>query len=864
MFPTGLSSPNPPPPPTQEARPAATDVKTDSGNITSTKKRKINGSEREDTSDTISSSPPKTLNSSSSSSSSSSPTPLHIQKKLRFEDSVDFIGLDVKMAEEAAAAASCSNNKSKAMFLPGGVGHHANGLTKTAGSTTFSNSKPGAAKKLVIKNFREKPKLPENYTQETWQKLKEAVEAIQNSTSIKYNLEELYQAVENLCFHKISAKLYKQLRAVCEDHIKAQIDQFREDALDSVLFLKKIDKCWQDHCRQMIMIRSIFLFLDRTYVLQNSMLPSIWDMGLELFRFYIISDLKVQSKTIDGILLLIERERNGEAIDRSLLRSLLSMLSDLQIYQESFEQRFLEETNRLYAAEGQRLMQEREVPEYLHHVNKRLEEEADRVITYLDQSTQKPLIAAVEKQLLGEHLTATLQKGLTNLLDENRIQDLSLLYQLFSRVRGGVHVLLQHWIEYIKAFGSTIVINPEKDKTMVQELLDFKDKVDLIIDVCFMKNEKFVNAMKEAFETFINKRPNKPAELIAKHVDSKLRAGNKEATDEELEKMLDKIMIIFRFIYGKDVFEAFYKKDLAKRLLVGKSASVDAEKSMLSKLKHECGAAFTSKLEGMFKDMELSKDIMVQFKQYMQCQNIPGNIELTVNILTMGYWPTYVPMEVHLPPEMVRLQEIFKTFYLGKHSGRKLQWQSTLGHCVLKAEFKEGKKELQVSLFQTLVLLMFNEGEEFTLEEIKVATGIEDSELRRTLQSLACGKARVLTKIPKSKDVEDGDKFSCNDDFKHKLFRIKINQIQMKETVEEQASTTERVFQDRQYQIDAAIVRIMKMRKTLTHNLLMSEVYSQLKFPVKPADLKKRIESLIDRDYMERDKENSNQYNYVA
>ncbi|XP_068596334.1 cullin-4B [Brachionichthys hirsutus] len=857
MFPTGLSSPNPPAPPTQEARPAATDVKTDSGNITPPKKRKINGSAREDTSSDA-------ISSSSSSSSSCSPTSLHVQKKLRFEDSVDFFGLDVKMAEEAAAAASCSNNKSKAALLAGGVGPHANGLTKTAGSGTFSNSKPGSAKKLVIKNFKEKPKLPENYTEETWQKLKEAVEAIQNSTSINYNLEELYQAVENLCSHKISAKLYKQLRAVCEDHIKAQIDQFREDALDSVLFLKKIDKCWQDHCRQMIMIRSIFLFLDRTYVLQNSMLPSIWDMGLELFRFYIISDLKVQSKTIDGILLFIEKERHGEAIDRSLLRSLLSMLSDLQIYQDSFEQRFLVETNRLYAAEGQRLMQEREVPEYLHHVNKRLEEEADRVITYLDQSTQKPLIATVEKQLLGEHLTATLQKGLTHLLDENRIQELSLLYQLFSRVRGGVQVLLQHWIEYIKAFGSTIVINPEKDKTMVQELLDFKDKVDHIIDICFMKNEKFVNAMKEAFETFINKRPNKPAELIAKHVDSKLRAGNKEATDEELEKMLDKIMIIFRFIYGKDVFEAFYKKDLAKRLLVGKSASVDAEKSMLSKLKHECGAAFTSKLEGMFKDMELSKDIMVQFKQYMQCQNIPGNIELTVNILTMGYWPTYIPMEVHLPAEMVRLQEIFKTFYLGKHSGRKLQWQSTLGHCVLKAEFKEGRKELQVSLFQTLVLLMFNEGEDFTLEEIKVATGIEDSELRRTLQSLACGKARVLTKIPKSKDVEDGDRFSCNDDFKHKLFRIKINQIQMKETVEEQVSTTERVFQDRQYQIDAAIVRIMKMRKTLSHNLLMSEVYNQLKFPVKPADLKKRIESLIDRDYMERDKENPNQYNYVA
>ncbi|XP_023801743.1 cullin-4A-like, partial [Cyanistes caeruleus] len=111
------------------------------------------------------------------------------------------------------------------------------------------------------------------------------------------------------------------------------------------------------------------------------------------------------------------------------------------------------------------------------------------------------------------------------------------------------------------------------------------------------------------------------------------------------------LFFCFNFLTGKDVFEAFYKKDLAKRLLVGKSASVDAEKSMLSKLKHECGAAFTSKLEGMFKDMELSKDVMVQFKQYMQNQSDPGNIDLTVNILTMGYWPTYTPMEVHLNSE---------------------------------------------------------------------------------------------------------------------------------------------------------------------------------------------------------------------
>ncbi|NWS37964.1 CUL4A protein, partial [Probosciger aterrimus] len=885
MFPTGFSSPNPPAA-AQEVRPA-TDGNTSSSS--SCKKRKLNNSsnsnsEREefDSISSCASSPSKNTSSSSSSiistsscsSSGVASSNHHLQKKLRFEDSVDFVGLDVKMAEESSSSSSPAASsqqqhqqqlKNKSLLISSvAVGHHANGLTKAASSTvsSFANSKPGSAKKLVIKNFKDKPKLPENYTDETWQKLKEAVEAIQNSTSIKYNLEELYQAVENLCSYKISANLYKQLRQICEDHIKAQIHQFREYPF--VLFLKKIDKCWQDHCRQMIMIRSIFLFLDRTYVLQNSMLPSICD-GQRKLSNSLTMELgpRVTSFSCQGCCSFCFHHPANHLRNKDT-EKLASQQTEKEIAYWGGKR-----MNMCIISLGPwaQIIRALPVTSVVNKISKKgfkTVSNGKRKNNSKHSFFRKPLIATVEKQLLGEHLTAILQKGLNHLLDENRIQDLSLLYQLFSRVRGGVQVLLQHWIEYIKAFGSTIVINPEKDKTMVQELLDFKDKVDHIIDVCFLKNEKFVNAMKEAFETFINKRPNKPAELIAKYVDSKLRAGNKEATDEELEKMLDKIMIIFRFIYGKDVFEAFYKKDLAKRLLVGKSASVDAEKSMLSKLKHECGAAFTSKLEGMFKDMELSKDIMIQFKQYMQNQNVPGNIELTVNILTMGYWPTYVPMEVHLPPEMVKLQEIFKTFYLGKHSGRKLQWQSTLGHCVLKAEFKEGKKELQVSLFQTLVLLMFNEGEEFSLEEIKQATGIEDGELRRTLQSLACGKARVLTKSPKGKDVEDGDKFTCNDDFRHKLFRIKINQIQMKETVEEQASTTERVFQDRQYQIDAAIVRIMKMRKTLSHNLLVSEVYNQLKFPVKPADLKKRIESLIDRDYMERDKENPNQYNYIA
>ena len=142
----------------------------------------------------------------------------------------------------------------------------ANGLSRY--SNHLGNNKPAVAKKLVIKNFKEKPKLPDNYQEVTWKKLEEAVAAIHNSTAIQYSLEELYQAVENMCSHKMSITLYENLKTQCEAHVKTKLARFTGDMTESVLFLKDIDQCWQSHCRQMIMIRSIFLFLDRTYVLQ--------------------------------------------------------------------------------------------------------------------------------------------------------------------------------------------------------------------------------------------------------------------------------------------------------------------------------------------------------------------------------------------------------------------------------------------------------------------------------------------------------------------------------------------------------------------------------------------------------------------
>ncbi|KAJ8947722.1 hypothetical protein NQ318_017983 [Aromia moschata] len=314
----------------------------------------------------------------------------------------------------------------------------------------------------------------------------------------------------------------------------------------------------------------------------------------------------------------------------------------------------------------------------------------------------------------------------------------------------------------------------------------------------------------------------------------------------------DELGILYNLV-KKDISKAktslrhFTKKDLAKRLLLGKSTSQDAEDSMIGKLKAECGAAFTSKIEGMFKDINISKGMNIAFKQHLSHLTSTSLTDLSINVLTSSFWPNYPTYDVNLPAELINYQITFQKFYVANHSGRKLVWQPNLGHCIVKAVFENGNKELQVSLFQTIVLLLFNNSNQLSFSEIHELTNIECEELKRTLISLACGKSRVLIRQPKEKEVEQDDVFCFNSKFSDKLFRVKINQIQLKESVEEEQATEKSVI-----------------KKKVNHNELISELFNALDIPVKPYDLKKRIELLIEREYLERDKDDPSNYTYIA
>ena len=125
----------------------------------------------------------------------------------------------------------------------------------------------------------------------------------------------------------------------------------------------------------------------------------------------------------------------------------------------------------------------------------------------------------------------------------------------------------------------------------------------------------------------------------------------------------------------------------------------------------------------------------------------------------------------------------------------------------------------------------------------------------------------VLKKEPMSKDVAEGDTFAFNAAFTSRLVRVKVGTVSAgRETEPENADTRHRVEEDRKPQVEAAIVRVMKARRVLDHNGIVAEVTRQLssRFVPAPALVKKRIESLIDREFLERDPVDRKLYRYLA
>jgi cullin 1 len=212
-----------------------------------------------------------------------------------------------------------------------------------------------------------------------------------------------------------------------------------------------------------------------------------------------------------------------------------------------------------------------------------------------------------------------------------------------------------------------------------------------------------------------------------------------------------------------------------------------------------------------------------------------------------------------------------------KTTHRKLTWIHSLGNVNMKGIFNKKPYDLMITTLQAVVLLAFNAPEGSTddgirsFELLTTITNLSEEVLKRVLHSLACGKYKVLKRLPPASTgaaasapvsgaVKTTDVFQFNDSFTSPMRKVRIPMASLEEN-----SNSKKVEEDRTLIIEAAIVRIMKARKTLQHQQLVAEVLTHLTFfKPDPKVVKRRIEALIDREYLEREAGTQNVYRYLA
>ena len=658
-------------------------------------------------------------------------------------------------------------------------------------------------------------------------------------------------------------------------------------------------KEWSRYTDAAKYIHHLFRYLNRHWVKRemDEGKKAIYDVyTLHLVRWRDVLFASVSEKVMEAVLKLVEKQRNGETIEYQQIKQVVSSFvslgldegdstkTTLDVYRFHFETPFLRATEKFYRNESKQFVAENSVVEYMKKAEARLQEEEERVGVYLHPDIGPQLKKSCNAVLIAEH-SAILRDEFQVLLDNDKEEDMRRMYSLLARIPEGLDPLRSRFEAHVRKAGLAAVAKVAADadklepKVYVDALLEIHTQYQGLVKRAFNDEPEFTRSLDNACREFVNRNEvckagsNKSPELLAKYTDILLRKSGTGVEETELENTLTQIMTVFKYIEDRDVFQKFYSRMLARRLVHSNSSSDDAETSMISKLKDTCGFEYTNKLQRMFQDMQISKDLNTGFKEHVQGLGVKG-LDSSYSVLGTGFWPLTPPNTTFSPPQEISADcERFSVYYKAKHEGRKLTWLWQLCKGEIKANYIRGAKmpyTFQVSIYQMAVLLLFNDTDKCTYEEIATTTQLNPDPLDPSLGILI--KAKVLTM--EGAKIGPGAVFSLNFDFKSKKYRVNLNVGMKTESKQEEAETNKTIEEDRKLLIQvrlplgavrfawpvanitsqSAIVRIMKARKKMKHQQLVSETINHIRsrFVPKVQDIKKCIEILLDKEYLER------------
>lgn len=733
-----------------------------------------------------------------------------------------------------------------------------------------------------------------------WNRFEEGLNKVFKLKDIK-NFCDYYSLIQNYCEHysnfltNMNAKhetkgedIYRQIKNYIENVTKALYQESKNEIGENALLF--YSKKWEDYQFSLTVANNLCLYLNRHWIdrrINEGARRGIFNidkLGLIIWKKNMFSE--PSSKFTSIALDLIKEDRNHNIINMSLIKNLVTsyvMLGfdenngpklepSINVYKECFEQHFLEETEILYTNKSQNFLkqclEEFAFANYMKWVLEILEAEKTRTELYLHPSTHGSLQKVLVKVLIEKYNEIYLSE-FQSLINTEKYDDMKCMYKLIYKIPSHIGRFTKAFKDHIvnlgesaiDKIGNTALIDP---KAYIDAILNICNKFDHIVESCFENDMRFKFASDEGYFKFINDNPltkaanskDKSPELLARYSDLVLRKNSKNSNDGAL----DQVMMVFRYIQNKDVFERYYGKMLCRRLVLQVSIGDDMEEAMITKLNHACGKSYTTKLQRMLQDITVSKDLSLEYRKNLTDSKAQLK-DFHVQILSSNAWPlsNVEVKNIILPPIMEEAISRFTIYYGNKIHGRKLNWLYNHSKGEVITSCFKNRYTLQTSTNQIVILLQFNSSPSRTVLQLQESTQINMEIMMQNLKILL--KAKLF--LSSDQELKPDSKIELFTGYNNKNLRVNLNIPLKTDNKKELESTDKSIEESRKCEIQAAIVRIMKIRKVLKHQQLIAEVFDHLnsRFRPKVNVIKKNIENLIDKEYLERDKDS---YKYLA
>ena len=553
--------------------------------------------------------------------------------------------------------------------------------------------------------------------------------------------------------------------------------------------------------------------------------------------------------------------------------------------QEYWFNLFKEDTRQFVRNKAKKDIQNSSTPEYVLEALKFLDEEKNRQSELINSRFYKRLNDIIYEEIIGKNMVelVDMDSGVKNMLENNKYEDLSNLFDLFKSYEPSLHEISRIFGAFIIKKGNELRENKEIDKDpkkIVPELIKLQKEINSLVTKCFKDNNILQKAKNKAFSDFM--KADYYSKQLAFYVDYCMRIGFKGKNESDIDRTLNDIIQLFKNLSTKYVFQIESEKKMSDRLTKNVSISINSEKLFVSKLKQESDIAIVTKMKQMLSDLDKMHKEMEEYKN-TPCRGSPNGIKFSVQVLTYMAWdinPNQM-IKIELPKMLSSCVEDFEKYYLNKYQEQKLNWCFNLSKVEIQYLYLKNKNISISTLPQILILLELEKSGISSIKKIAEVYKCETSLIKDNIQGLIfntsfnqkceINKGIIIPINTESKEFKDYDEFKISKDFvciKQKMITIPMPKRKTKEEIEnEEKRSIEENTRYRNNIIKSNLVRIMKSRigQQTTHVWLVGETSKQITLlKAQPQEIKENIESLIERNYIKRDPNNKGCYEYIA